>query len=228
MKRNFAKIRDTLGKLVLATATLLWVSCDDNSSNAPVETAANSSSNEPVAATSSSLASSSTDSPVETKYLSVDDFFTQNDIIEDTTGLRGKCISRESYCMTVVEECNYSSWYGYNSVENRVNEYSKNVIDLLLKNGLLTEKARYCLSELEKNFDMMSMMPDYGICPCYDSENAVYDGATSECEVNSEAGKIIDDYYMQYVDRYNAGKMGIVENKIPKLNAEIDSCAHLE
>lgn len=263
MKRNFAKIRDTLGKLVLATATLLWVSCDDSGSNAPIETSAKSSSSAGVEPTSfetssESLATSSepaqvsssskiapnssatplpvsSESFVPNSYLiSVDEFL--SNYVTDTTGLRGKCITKENYCKAVAYE------WGYRVTEMNARGVYSDKLDTLLNHddNQMNLAKKNCLSELVKRLRIPENPPLYGASPCggisgtsgdyfpeYKGQDCELD-ESAENRWNDTVGAIVDEAYIKQLAAHNDDVRERAIEEFGRIEASMDSCDRLE
>ncbi|MBR6448584.1 MAG: hypothetical protein IKS96_01345 [Fibrobacter sp.] len=161
----------------------------------------------------------------------------------DTTGLRGQCISAQSYCDEIE---NFNAYYDHVDMANSI---ARRKIDTLL-NANKISKAKY---ECYNNKLEIENMPDYGVSSCYELNYPINYSFDENDSLFAEYVARRQNFYKEYVEQYNLTECDtsahkvlidnqyinvILENdqyeretiraKLEKLNEKMDGCASVD
>ena len=207
----FKKFHNILGKLFLSSASFFWVSCDSGSSAEEPG---------PLIDIEQELAK-----------------FQQ----PDTTGLRGQCISAQSYCDEIE---NFNAYYNH---ANKANFIAQKKIDTLFKSKKFS-KAKY---ECYNNKLEIENMPEYGVSSCYELNYPINYSFDENDSLFAEYVARRQNFYKEYVEQYNLTECDthkvlidnqyisvILENdqymrktiqsKLEAINKKMDECASVD
>jgi hypothetical protein len=207
----FKKFHNILGKLFLSSASFFWVSCDSGSS-----------AEEPGPLIDIEQELAKLQQP-------------------DTTGLRGQCISAQSYCDEIE---NFNAYYNH---ANKANAIARKKIDTLFKSKKFS-KAKY---ECYNNKLEIENMPEYGVSSCYELNYPINYSFDENDSLFAEYVARRQNFYKEYVEQYNLTECDtqkvlidnqyinvILENdqymrktiqsKLEAINEKMDECASVD
>ena len=207
----FKKFHNILGKLFLSSASFFWVSCDSGSS-----------AEEPGPLIDIEQELAKLQQP-------------------DTTGLRGQCISAQSYCDEIE---NFNAYYNH---ANKANAIARKKIDTLFKSKKIS-KAKY---ECSNNKLEIENMPEYGVSSCYELNYPINYSFDENDSLFAEYVARRQNFYKEYVVQYNLTECDtqkvlidnqyinvILENdqymrktirsKLEAINEKMDECASVD
>ena len=207
----FKKFHNILGKLFLSSASFFWVSCDSGSS-----------AEEPGPLIDIEQELAKLQQP-------------------DTTGLRGQCISAQSYCDEIE---NFNAYYNH---ANKANFIARKKIDTLFKSKKFS-KAKY---ECYNNKLEIENMPEYGVSSCYELNYPINYSFDENDSLFAEYVARRQNFYKEYVEQYNLTECDtqkvlidnqyinvILENdqymrktiqsKLEAINKKMDECASVD
>ena len=207
----FKKFHNILGKLFLSSASFFWVSCDSGSS-----------AEEPGPLIDIEQELAKLQQP-------------------DTTGLRGQCISAQSYCDEIE---NFNAYYNH---ANKANFIAQKKIDTLFKSKKFS-KAKY---ECYNNKLEIENMPEYGVSSCYELNYPINYSFDENDSLFAEYVARRQNFYKEYVEQYNLTECDthkvlidnqyisvILENdqymrktiqsKLEAINKKMDECASVD
>ena len=205
------KFHNILGKLFLSSASFFWVSCDSGSS-----------AEEPGPLIDIEQELAKLQQP-------------------DTTGLRGQCISAQSYCDEIE---NFNAYYNH---ANKANAIARKKIDTLFKSKKFS-KAKY---ECYNNKLERENMPEYGVSSCYELNYLINYSFDENDSLFAEYVARRQKFYKEYVEQYNLTECDtqkvlidnqyinvILENdqymrktiqsKLEAINKKMDECASVD
>ena len=205
------KFHNILGKLFLSSASFFWVSCDSGSS-----------AEEPGPLIDIEQELAKLQQP-------------------DTTGLRGQCISAQSYCDEIE---NFNAYYNH---ANKANFIAQKKIDTLFKSKKIS-KAKY---ECYNNKLEIENMPEYGVSSCYELNYPINYSFDENDSLFAEYVARRQNFYKEYVEQYNLTECDtqkvlidnqyinvILENdqymrktiqsKLEAINKKMDECASVD
>ena len=207
----FKIFHNILGKLFLSSASFFWVSCDSGSS-----------AEEPGPLIDIEQELAKLQQP-------------------DTTGLRGQCISAQSYCDEIE---NFNAYYNH---ANKANFIARKKIDTLFKSKKFS-KAKY---ECYNNKLEIENMPEYGVSSCYELNYPINFSFDENDSLFAEYVARRQNFYKEYVEQYNLTECDtqkvlidnqyinvILENdqymrktiqsKLEAINKKMDECASVD
>ena len=207
----FKIFHNILGKLFLSSASFFWISCDSSSS-----------AEEPGPLIDIEQELAKLQQP-------------------DTTGVRGQCISAESYCDEIE---NFNAYY-YNA--NTANSIARRKIDTLFKSKKIS-KAKY---ECYNNKLEIEFLPEYGVSSCYELNYPINYSFDEKDSLFAEYVAMRQNFYKKYVEQYNLTECDtqkvlidnqyinvILENdqymrktiqsKLEAINKKMDECASVD
>lgn len=207
----FTKVHQILGKLFLSSASFFWISCDSGSS-----------AEEPGPLIDIEQELAKLQQP-------------------DTTGLRGQCISAQSYCDEIE---NFNAYYNH---ANKANAIARKKIDTLFKSKKIS-KAKY---ECYNNKLEIENMPEYGVSSCYELNYPINYSFDENDSLFAEYVARRQNFYKEYVEQYNLTECDtqkvlidnqyisvILENdqymrktiqsKLEAINKKLDECASVD
>ena len=207
----FKIFHNILGKLFLSSASFFWVSCDSGSS-----------AEEPGPLIDIEQELAKLQQP-------------------DTTGLRGQCISAQSYCDEIE---NFNAYYNH---ANKANAIARKKIDTLFKSKKIS-KAKY---ECYNNKLEIEFLPEYGVSSCYELNYPINYSFDENDSLFAEYVARRQNFYKEYVEQYNLTECDtqkvlidnqyinvILENdqymrktiqsKLEAINEKMDECASVD